>query len=172
MEYLYITLNRQATQYAISLDEILVTLYGLGKRSISRPKLTSRESLGIVYRVQVTPEQHENVRNILCDFLMDSHVDKLRFKKAVEEFCSEDFVKHILKRAGVTEPKYEVIFQGDLKEYVAEAQEVKHKSTETQNVNSNIKKLNRIEENEKVMKDGTAQYEYVPHKMEKLVAAD
>lgn len=169
MNYLYITLSNRGSEYAISLDEILITLYGFRKKGLTRPSTLSKESMGIVYRVEVTQEQHENVRNILCDLLMSSHMERFKFKKTQYNFSSEEFVSYILLNAGITEPKYEIIFEGDLKQYV---HEVKSHPSANGSSESRPKLLNRIKKNKEVVEDGAAQYEYVPYKMKELVAAD
>lgn len=169
MNYLYITLSSRGSEYAISLDEILITLYGFKKKGLTRPGSIIRDNIGIVYRVEVTREQHENVRNIMCDLLMSSHMERFKFRKTQYNFPSEDFVSHILINAGITEPKYEVIFQGDLKKYI---QEVKVNSSSHTSEESRQGFLNRVKQHKKVVKDGTAEYEYVPYKMQEFAAAD
>lgn len=195
MDYLYITLNKNTSQYAISLDDIFLTLYGFAKKKniSSRKKfkmksyesamaLAGRETQGIVYRVAVSDEQHDTVRDILCDFLMDS---RYRTNKIDMNFTSAEFVTYILDNAGIISfedskngiaeedlshltdfDTVDIFYEGDLKKYVAEK---RHRPRTT---DSNIRHLYAIKKNEEVMEHSTAQYEYVPNQMQKLVTAD
>lgn len=191
MDYLYITLNKNASQYAISLDEIFLTLYGFSKKKkIAVPgKLMKKKSYdpsktpagreipGLVYRIEVTSDQHDAVRDILCDFLMESHKYRYRLRGGEGNFSSAEFVAYILEKAGIMNfddsvngiaeedlatlacfDGVDVVYEGDLKKYVAE--------------HSNVRHLHTVKKDKKVVEHGTAQYEYVPDKMKELMTAD
>ncbi len=185
MNYLYITQNKNAAQYAISLDEIFLTLYGFSKRKKLTSSITGKDVPGVVYRISVTPEQHDAVRDILCDFLMESHKYRYRLRRGYENFSSAEFITYILDRAGIINfddsingiaeedleglaefDAVDTIYEGDLKKYVAE------KRYESEGSLSNIRHLNTVKKNKKVVEHGTAQYEYVPHEMQELMTAD
>lgn len=199
MNHLYITYNINASQYAISLDEIFMTLYGFGKkRKITSPRkgfkkesydstaiLTEKGVPGVVYRIEVSAEQHDAVRDILCDFLMEYQRQRLSLRRDERDFSSAEFIAYILDQAGIINfegsengiadedlshitdfDNVNVIYEGDLKKYVADKKE------RSEAEHSNIRHLHSIKKNKEVMEHGTAQYEYVPNKMKVLVTAD
>jgi hypothetical protein len=153
MDYLYITLNKATARYSISLDEIFLTLYGFNKKrkiSLRDKKLRKqncspsiipmvKDILGVVYRVKVTKQQHDDVRDILCDFLLDSRGDRHGICRETGDLTSAEFIAYILDRAdiisfedsanGIAEEdllglavfdQVDVVYEGNLKQYCPE----------------------------------------------------
>ena len=199
MEYLYITLNKSASQYAISLDEIFLTLYGFTKKKniVSSHRRFRKESYesaaissnkeipGTVYRISVSERQHDMVRDILCDFLMEDHKYRNSIHKYGKEFTSAEFVEYILEKAEIIDfadsangiakedlmglsqiDNVDVIYEGDLKKYVEAKKQDKNSD------NSNIRHLHSIKKNRKPINHGIGRYEYVPNQMQEVVTAD
>lgn len=186
MPYLYISLNKSASQYAISLDDVFMTLYGCGRKKtwignsdnlkkgsyVGAGNLIRKEIPGIVYRIKVTQFQHDKVRDILCDFLIYSHKYRYRFKRGEYNFTSAEFIAYILIESGIVNLNSTEDITGDNLTALSDVSyadvvyegdlrnyEIKRGS------NGNSRLLDRVKENKKVMEHGTAQYEYVPHEV-------
>jgi hypothetical protein len=169
--YLYIVLTRtntalsrlirlvtsdDYTHAALSLDKDLEQMYSFGRRSTYNPFIgrfkhedlndgiykISKTLPGVVLEIEVPKDQYEQARNLLNDFIENSHRYKYNYRGLIfsmlnrpvqydYRFLCSEFVYYILRESGITDFNVSgnlvrpqnflnldcrIIYKGDLKE--------------------------------------------------------